>query len=177
MMARRPFLTLAMAMAVLCVLPGAADAQSKLPKPSGQVILSVKGAIGQSNTLDGGVNEVRFDRAMLERLPQSRLETNTPWTEGLQRFEGIRLVELLRLLEAGGKEITLSALNDYSVTMNLRRYAPFDPLLALRHNGEPMRIADKGPIWLVFPQDDFPELDQAQVHDLWVWQIREIVVE
>jgi hypothetical protein len=165
MMARRRLLSLAIAMALLCLAAGAADAQSKLPKPSGQVILS------------DGMNWVQFDRAMLERLPQSRLETNTPWTEGPQSFEGIRLVELLRLLEAGGKEITISALNDYSVTMNLQRYAPFGPLLAMRHNGEPMRIADKGPIWLVFPQDDFPELDQAQVHDLWVWQIHEIVVE
>ena len=177
MMARRRLLSLAIAMALLCLAAGAADAQSKLPKPSGQVILSVKGDIAVNNAGQDGMNCVQFDRAMLEHLPQSRLETNTPWTEGPQSFEGIRLVELLRLLEAGGKEITISALNDYSVTMNLQRYAPFGPLLAMRHNGEPMRIADKGPIWLVFPQDDFPELDQAQVHDLWVWQIHEIVVE
>jgi hypothetical protein len=177
MMVRRRLLTLAVAIALLGLGPVAAFAQAKISKPSGPVILSVKGDIGQSNTDKGGMNCVQFDRAMLERLPQSSLETNTPWTEGLQRFEGIRLVELLRLLEAGGKEITISALNDYSVTMNLQRYAPFGPLLAMRHDGEPMRIADKGPIWLVFPQDDFPELDQAQVHDLWVWQIQEILVE
>ena len=177
MMARRLFLKFAMAIAVLSIGPSAAFAQAKISKPGGPVILSVKGAIGQSNAEKSGMNCVEFDRAMLERLPQSSLETNTPWTEGLQHFEGIRLVELLRLLEAEGNEIIVSALNDYSVTMSLQRYAPFNPLLALRHNGEPMRIADKGPIWLVFPQDDFPELDWAQVHDLWVWQIHEIVVE
>lgn len=149
---------------------------ASLPRPEGPVILTVRGAIGEPNTPAGAEPAARLDRALLERLPQSTVQTTTPWTEGLQRFEGVRLLELLRLLKAKGTVVSLGALNDYRVTMDLRQYAPFNPLLALKHNGDPMRIADKGPIWLVFPQDDYPELDQAGVHDLWVWQLREIVV-
>jgi len=177
MIARRD-VPLLLSLAVFLILDaGAKAAYSGLPEPQGAVLLTVKGEIGQGNGLEDGMESARFDRAMLERLPQSSLVTTTPWTEGPQRFDGVRLVELLRLLEAGGKKIRLIALNDYSVTMSLQRYAPFDPLLALTRNGKRMRIAEKGPIWLVFPQDDFPELNQARVHDLWVWQLRELVVE
>ena len=150
----------------------AAHAQS-LPKPSGPVILSVSGKVGEVNDGDAA----RFDLAMLDRLPQSEVATHTPWTEGEQRFSGVRLGELLRLLEAAGSELTLHALNDYSVDMDLRRYIAFGPLLATRRNGQTMAIADKGPVWLVFPEDDYPELNAARVHDLWVWQLTEIRVE
>jgi hypothetical protein len=149
-----------------------AGAQS-LPPPTGPVILTVSGAISETNA----AKTARFDRAMMNRLPQEVLRTHTPWTEGQQVFEGVRLVDLLRLLKAQGKLLTVHALNDYQVELDLRLFLPFDPLLALRHNGEEMRIADKGPIWLVFPQDDYPDLDQARVHDLWVWQIDRLVVE
>jgi hypothetical protein len=156
----------------LLVLIPEARAQS-LPSPSGAVVLTVRGKIMRTNTPEAAL----FDLSMMERLPQSEIRTHTPWTEGLQTFRGVRLVELLRLLGAKGKSLKIHALNDYQVSMNLRLFLPFDPILALRHNGDLMRIADKGPIWLIFPQDDFPDLNQAEIHDLWVWQIDQLVVE
>lgn len=157
---------------LLWVCTAGAQAQS-LPPPSGPVVLTVSGAIGETNAPQAAL----FDLSMMNRLPQATLRTHTPWTEGQQVFEGVRLVDLLRLLKSKGKSLTVHALNDYQVELELRLFLPFDPLLALRHNGEPMRIADKGPIWLVFPQDDYPDLDQARIHDLWVWQIDRLVVE
>lgn len=167
----RAFL-LPMALLLLLVCTPGAQAQS-LPPPSGPVVLTVSGAIGETNAPQAAL----FDLSIMNRLPQATLRTHTPWTEGQQVFEGVRLVDLLRLLKSKGKSLTVHALNDYQVELELRLFLPFDPLLALRHNGEPMRIADKGPIWLVFPQDDYPDLDQARIHDLWVWQIDRLVVE
>ena len=163
---------LPMALLLLWVCTAGAQAQS-LPPPSGPVVLTVSGAIGETNAPQAAL----FDLSMMNRLPQTTLRTHTPWTEGQQLFEGVRLVDLLRLLKSKGKSLTVHALNDYQVELELRLFLPFDPLLALRHNGEPMLIADKGPIWLVFPQDDYPDLDQARIHDLWVWQIDRLVVE
>ena len=157
---------------LLFVCTPSAKAQS-LPLPNGPVVLTVSGAIGETNAPQGAL----FDLSMMNRLPQAKLRTHTPWTEGQQVFEGVRLVDLLRLLKSRGKSLTVHALNDYRVELELRLFLPFNPLLALRQNGEPMRIADKGPIWLVFPQDDYPDLDQARIHDLWVWQIDRLVVE
>jgi hypothetical protein len=106
-----------------------------------------------------------------------QITTHTPWTEGLQVFRGVSLVALLEAVEASGKLIELQALNDYSITMDLRRFLPYQPLVAYERNGEPMPVFDKGPLWLVFPQDDNPAINRAEVHDLWVWQLSRITVK
>jgi hypothetical protein len=33
-----------------------------------------------------------------------------------------------------------------------------------------------GPIWIVYPRDDFPELQLETVNARWVWQLTEIEV-
>ena len=35
---------------------------------------------------------------------------------------------------------------------------------------------DKGPVWIVFPRDDYPLLDDPRVDLLWVWQLDAIEV-
>ena len=50
-------------------------------------------------------------------------------------------------------------------------------LLAYRMNGELMRVRDKGPLWIVYPQDQFPELRSKEIQSKWVWQIKELRVK
>lgn len=47
-------------------------------------------------------------------------------------------------------------------------------ILAYRMNGELLRIRDKGPLWVIYPQDDFPDLKTKQTQAKWVWQVKEI---
>ena len=52
-----------------------------------------------------------------------------------------------------------------------------DTLLLQGLNGERMSARDKGPFWIVYPRDDFPEIDTQETDHRMVWQVRELVVE
>ncbi len=43
-------------------------------------------------------------------------------------------------------------------------------------NGKPMRVRDKGPLWLVYPRDQRAELQNAVMDERWIWQLFEITV-
>ncbi len=47
-------------------------------------------------------------------------------------------------------------------------------VLATRMNGKPIPIRDKGPVWLVFPSAERPDLASADKAHMWIWQVDEI---
>ena len=47
---------------------------------------------------------------------------------------------------------------------------------AFRQNGAVLTVRDKGPLWIVFPRDDYPELNDPRVDLQWVWQLRAIEI-
>ena len=72
-------------------LPGSAARAQTLAEPLEKVILTVSGTISQTNA---GARAV-FDRPMLLTLPGAVVETETPWTEGKKRFEGVLVRDVL----------------------------------------------------------------------------------
>ena len=44
-------------------------------------------------------------------------------------------------------------------------------------NGDRLRVRDKGPLWIVYPRDDYAELRSKDVDYKMVWQLRELIVE
>ena len=142
-----------------------------LQSPTGRVLLTVSGEIGTHNSNDA----VKFDRQMLETLDWREIETFTSFTTGPQRFSGPTLASVLEAVEAGGSELRLTAINDYSSQIPLTDASAHDVLLALDHNGNPMRIRDKGPIWVVYPLDEAQASRQLFDNQM-VWQLDRIVV-
>lgn len=115
-----------------------------------------------------------FDMTAFEALPQTTVHTATPWTSGVQTFTGVLLSSLA---ERGGRpirEARVVALNDYSATIPAADWKAHGIVVASRHNGERMRIRDKGPFWIVYPIGDAAELDQQIYHARMVWQIKAI---
>ena len=153
-----------------CCLAMAASkvAASSLPSPQGRVVLTVTGALTNRNTADAA----EFDLAMLEQLPQHKLTTTTPWTEGPQTFRGVLLRDLLAAVGARGQTLMARALNDYAIEFPAADGTSYEVLLALRHNGEPMSVRDKGPIWVVYPDDT----GLSQARDRMIWQLRSLAV-
>jgi hypothetical protein len=160
------------------ILPVAAAAsaldQSHLgTKPAGPVILTVSGNIEHV----GAERVVRLDRAMLEEIGTTKLKTSTAWTTGEAEFEGVLVRDLLDALGAEGTLVVATALNDYVVSIPLRELYDYPVLLALKMNGEYLEIRDKGPIWIVYPRDQFSELRNSMVDKKWVWQLSELEVK
>lgn len=164
---RAKFLAAASAVAILFSVP--ADA---LEAPKGRVLLTVTGAIDDTNSASGA----QFDLPMLEALPGRSGEMETPWTEGRTRFDGPLLRSLLDAVGAHGKALRVTALNDYSAEVPMEDATAFDTMLAVAMNGEPMSIRDKGPIFMIYPFDKNPELYNEKYFSRSVWQIKSIEV-
>ena len=111
----------------------------------------------------------------------------------LDRFDGTRWLEdvwhesalqrhKLMPAQAGKRsnlvpqKVTVVALNDYKVDVPMADFHNFPVILAYRMDGEALRIKDKGPLWIIYPQDEFPELKNKQTQNKWVWQVKEIQI-
>ena len=149
------------------------QAATPLQAPEGKVVLTVSGKIRHTN--DG--DSAKFDRAMLESLGQSELAVTTPWTDGTQQFKGVLGSRILDAVGADGNMITAYAINDYHISIPVSDLRDYPVLFALQHNGNYMRVRDKGPIWIIYPRQTHPELDTDLITDRWVWQLKALVIE
>lgn len=158
----------------ICVLLAASAAcANPLATPTGPVLLTLTGKLGRSNHRDGAA----FDAAMLAALPQHRIETSTPWTDGRKTFEGVLLADLLDLVGArGAQTLRATALNDYEIVIPASDATEFGVLLAMRMDGQPLSRSGKGPVWIVYPRDGISRLRDERYDSRWVWQLARIEV-
>ena len=156
------------AMMLLALAVTAATASDPLPQPEGQVILTIGGTIGR--TTDG--TKAYFDLAMLESLGTVTVETTTPWTEGVQRFEGVLARDVLAAVEASGDSVLAGALNNYIAELPTADFQKWDVILAFRQNGETLTARSKGPLFVVYPFDSDAELQSETIYSRAVWQLR-----
>ncbi len=158
---RQQMRCLTLAILVLA-FPGSGFAQD-----SGRPILTVAGPESAAST--------DFDLAQLESIGIETVVTTTPWTDGKLTFQGVRLSKVMATASAAGRDFTAVALNDYVARIPYSDVEEYDPLLAIRMNGAAMPVRDKGPIWLIYP-DDVADHSNPEIRDRMVWQLRRIEV-
>ncbi len=144
---------------------------SALDKPTGKVILTVKGAVENTNAEAAA----KFDLAMLEKLAGRKGTMETPWTKGEVTFSGPYLRSVLEAAGASGSKLIVKALNDYAAEVPLSD-AKTEAILATRMNGEEMPVRDKGPLFLIYPFDLDSSFHSEKYFARSVWQIKEIEV-
>lgn len=144
-----------------------------LPPPSGSVILEVTGKLGSTNA-DG---VARFDREMLEGLGLGTLRTSTAWTAGTAEFQGVLVRDLLAAVGAEGELVLATALNDYQITVSMNELRSFPIMLALKMDGKYLTIRDKGPIWIVYPRDQYAHFQNSETDKRWIWQLAKLEIK
>jgi hypothetical protein len=168
MLRRRLLLLPALAAALPGTLPRAL-AQSEPAR--GREVLQVTGRIA------GPAEGARFDLAALEALGLTDLVTRTIWTgTAPQRFAGVPLARLLAHVGAQGSALRAVALNDYAITAPVAELVQQGAFLATRQDDQPLRIRDRGPVWMIFPWSQRPELDVPAVWERAIWQLRTIAI-
>ena len=150
----------------------AAEAQ-ELSAPEGRVILTISGRIDHTNTK--GVAE--FDRAMLEAMPFTTVETMTPWTDAVARFEGPLARDLLKRVGARGGRLLATAINDYAVEIPIEDFESYQVILAMKMDGKTLRTRNKGPLWIIYPWSDQPGLRNETGYSRSIWQVKEMVIK
>ena len=154
------------------VFASLADADP-LPVPSDRPILTISGKIQNVNKGD----TAQFDKGMLESLGVVAIETSTPWYTGSMRFEGVSLERLMKEVGATGDRVVAIALNDYSTEIPISDFGKYGPILALKRNGEYMPVRDKGPLFVVYPYDENPDLKSQTYYGRSAWQVSRLVVK
>ncbi|WP_161973660.1 molybdopterin-dependent oxidoreductase [Hwanghaeella grinnelliae] len=149
------------------------DAHAEMEAPTGEVILVVGGNISETNVGD----EAHFDRQMLTALGMETLTTTTPFEETPQDFQGPRLAALLKAVGAQGQVIVATALDGYTVEIPTRDMLDYPVLLAMVWNGKEMGIRNKGPTWIIYPLDQYPELVEEKFSTRSVWQLSSLNIQ
>lgn len=157
--------------ALILALPGAAQGQP-LGLPEGEVVLTVRGAIAETNRAGTAV----FDQAMLAEIGTVSFTTTTIWTEGEQVFTGTPLHLLAERLGIDTGDLVATALNDYTVTIPVSDAVEGGPIIAFARNGLPMSVRDKGPLWIVYPYESDSAYSTEQIYARSIWHLVKIDV-
>ncbi|WP_445003391.1 molybdopterin-dependent oxidoreductase [Halomonas mongoliensis] len=163
-MSRRILPLLIVLLSLLWLSPAAGD---ELPTPTGEVLLTISGDIARPNVGD----EARFDREMLKAIAPTEVQTRTPWHADDGRYEGPLLREVLAAAGVRSEQVWVRALNDYEAEIPLAELEEYDVILAMRRNGSPMQIREFGPLFVLYPFDDHPELLNETVRFRSVWHV------
>ncbi len=157
---------------LLALTPFSIAQASPLPAPTGRVLLTLSGDIAHANVGD----EAHFDRAMLEALPARVIETHTPWHRDRGRYEGPLIRALLEAVGADVEQVRIWALDHFEAEVPVSDFRRHDVILAMTRDGEPLSIRDYGPLFVLYPFDDHPELHTETIRFRSVWHVERIIV-
>ena len=170
-----PHLSLVVATLILGTrfLGVAFDSSAAAEESSTRPILTVIGKIASTN----GKPERSFDRAALEAIGLETVETVTPWYTGKVKFQGVAMAKLLGSVGAQGTSVTVTALDDYVSTIPIEDFTKYHVILAMKRNGTDMAVHDKGPLFVIYPYDSKPELQNQTYYSRSAWQVKRIEVK
>lgn len=167
-------------LAFLSSVPTTAEAE---PHSTGPALLTIAGNIGTANR---GASDsfadaffafhdisfekaFRFDQKALETLPQHTVTAQASNWPKAYSFEGPLLSDVLSKADVEtATTVTLYALDGYAGELPMDIVNRYPIVLALKADGQYLGLGGRGPLWLVMPVSDYPELQQEGDAG-WVW--------
>ncbi len=155
---------------------------AELSRPSGAVVVTVAGAIENSNRPAFDPNKdfflkyherkfdkaAEFDSAMLEALGMQTVEIKIDaWPEPVY-VQGPYLRDLLSAVGASGQTVALVALDGYASEISWADVEALDWVVGIRQDGKPLGLGQRGPLWVVYTYPDGRALTAAD-ELRWPW--------
>ena len=111
-------------------------------------------------------------------LEAVQLVTATAWTPRSE-FTGPELSTVLAAAGVSAKatEMRFYAIDAYEITIPISDLTKYRPVMAHTQNGQRLEIATRGPLFLVYPRDQYPELTKIKGQAQFVWMVCKIVVQ
>ncbi|WP_299136048.1 hypothetical protein [uncultured Vibrio sp.] len=132
-------------------------------------------AASELTVFDHSGKKHALSREQLLTLPQTEITTTLPWVEGLTVYSGVTLQAVLEDMDLPiSPQVTFVALNDYKIAVPKEDFDTYEPIIAIKKNGEFMSVREKGPYWLIYPISANPETNTPDFHAKMIWQIRDI---
>jgi hypothetical protein len=166
-------MTRLLALGVCAILGGIASASS-LAAPNAcpnDALLAITGLV-KGNGPDGAY---KFSEQDFLKLNPTTLTTATAWTPKSE-FVGPELSTVLAAAGASGKakEMRFYAIDAYEITIPMTDIAKYRPVMAHTQNGTRLQIVTRGPVFLVYPRDQYPELTAIKGQAQFVWMVCKI---
>ncbi|GAA5645841.1 molybdopterin-dependent oxidoreductase [Vibrio proteolyticus] len=131
------------------------------------LLIHIDGRQAQTVSLSQLTNEV----------DQDNITTHLPWLTDSHTFTGTSASELLDYLGVrDAYAMSFIGLNEYAATTTIEEIDKYHPIIAYYQDGKPMKVRHKGPYWLLFNVDKYPETGSEVFQTKMVWQIKEIIV-
>lgn len=157
----------------LVVLHSGSGLAAGLATPKGEIILTISGNIELSNSERGA----EFDLEMLEALGVTSISTESPWTEAESTFAGVRISLLLDYVGAGSSSFRAMAFDGYWYDVSDFDFDRYPVIVAYQRDDNYMSTRELGPLWIMYPFDDFPELLTEVNKASCIWHLESIVVQ
>lgn len=111
-------------------------------------------------------------------MPQTTVVTKNNYVDEVTTFQGPSLRSVLEEMDvAPDATLKMVALNDFSSDIPAADAFSYDVILAVLLNGDTMSVREKGPIWVIYPMDGNPELEDDIYNGRLVWQLKSITVD
>lgn len=142
---------------------------------SPSTMLTVDGKISETNV--PGKHQYQFQAQDLSAVEQGTIETSTNWTPK-ETFRGPLLSAILSKVGAKGTTLSICAIDDYCYDIPVSDSEKYGVILAMSADGRNLPRDRFGPIWVVYPRDEYPvELNSATYDARSVWQVTRITVK
>lgn len=135
--------------------------------------LTIEGQTDQNKTYHFSWEEL--DRLAKIHVPTQEPHPGKPTT--IFDFRGIRVSELLDLAKIAPQvaEITFVADDAYRVAVKVEDLRKYDIILAIERDGKPIPRSEGGPVYLVFPNTQFPELKTKYPATTWAFYVTHLI--
>lgn len=121
-------------------------------------------------------NKIKVTRKEMEELPQYSITTSTNFTPKSE-FVGVKFKDIINKYSLHGSKVRAYSLDDYSFTLPIDEMKNYNVLIAYKKDGEYMSISELGPFSIIYPKDNFPELNNLSVNAKTVWQVKLLEVK
>ncbi|WP_233868134.1 molybdopterin-dependent oxidoreductase [Paraburkholderia adhaesiva] len=161
--------------AALAVAASATVAHAGDVVPATPLSLDIDGEVHVTN--NPAHTAYHFTEAQLLKLPVHAISTSTAWTPR-STFTGPLLSDVLKAVGAYGHEIEIHTLDDYVCDVPVADAEHYGVVLAYAMNGQRLKVSDYGPLFLIYPRDQYPqELDGAAGDAKFAWQIKSMTIK
>jgi hypothetical protein len=150
-----------------------ADLQSDKSKNDWQFVIQGQTSTGQPVVLSLSKLEALATTTIQTKEPHN---TNTP--NAIFNFRGVPVSTLLNEVGVAPtvSEVTFVARDGFRTTVSLADLRQYPIIIALERNGTKISRSEGGPLYLVFPQTQFPQLQQKYPDRFWAFYLTDMVV-
>ncbi|MBD2437695.1 molybdopterin-dependent oxidoreductase [Nostoc sp. FACHB-110] len=134
----------------------------------------------QGETVTG--KSLKLNWQQLQSLATNHVKTTDPLdishSQEIFDFRGVTVSQLLQQFTEASQvtDVTFVSFDAYQTTLSLKDLWQYPITLAIAKNNQPIARAQGGPLYLVFPYTQYPQLEQKYDANNWAFYVSNIIV-